>query len=124
MSTKQAPGLFDDYADLANDEPYFILRAKRSGDAVFVKKWAADQRIGDTLTPRGDDAYHCAEQMEVWRETNVKASDADEILLAACIQLHEEKHDPNIAFVNCPETICVLRRRAVADIADMKKVKP
>jgi hypothetical protein len=120
MSTKNIPGPFDDYADLAADEPYFILRASRQGDQTYVRQWASDQRIGEGTNLRGEDAYKTAEAMDAWRDAHVKASDADQVLLALCRQVHSEKHDPNVTFANCPEVACVSRRKAMMDIAKLK----
>jgi hypothetical protein len=46
MATKNDPGPYDCYAKLADDEPYFLLRAKDPVGPFLVSAWAAT-RAGD-----------------------------------------------------------------------------
>lgn len=120
MSTKANPGAFDDYATLGQNEPYFVLMARRPGDPKFVRMWGAEQRELGEQNARIDDAFNTADAMEAWRDANVKTSTADQIALQAFRQIHTQIHPVNITFANCLEPICVLRKRALAEIAALK----
>jgi hypothetical protein len=70
MSTKTDPGTFDCYAKLADDEPYFVLRAKDPHAPALVELWAAlrEAEFGPTL--KFDEAKRCAEHMRLWFANN------------------------------------------------------
>lgn len=53
MGTKRNPGKFDCYAKLADDEPFFVLRAKDPVAPMLVMAWRA-LRSGS-----GQKAYNC-----------------------------------------------------------------
>lgn len=120
MSTKQNPGPFDDYAALGQNEPYFVLMARRPGDAKFVRMWGAEQREAGEQTARTEDAFNTADTMEVWRDTNVRTSTADQLVLQAFRQIHSQIHPANVTFAQCQEPICMLRKRALAEITALK----
>src|SRR5262245_43868476 len=106
MSTKQNPGPFDDYSKLGQNEPFFVLMARRPTDAKYVRMWAAEQRELLEQDSRVDDAFATADAMDAWRDSNVKQSTADQIALQAFRQIHTELHPANITFANCQEPIC------------------
>ena len=123
MSTKANPGQFNDYAQLGTDEPYFVLMARRPGDAKFVRMWAAEQRELGEQDVRVDDSFDTADAMDAWRDSNVKQSTADQVVLQAFRQIHVQLHPANITFVTCQEPICVMRRRVLAEISGLKTAK-
>jgi len=69
MSTKLNPGPFDCYAKLADDEPYFVLRAKDPDAPGIVEEWAVRRfwRPGQENNPKIREARECAEAMRAWR---------------------------------------------------------
>ena len=73
MSTKQNPGQFDCYAKLADDEPYFVLRAKDPDAPAVVEEWARrrERRPGNEHNPKVQEARDCASAMRSWREKNM-----------------------------------------------------
>lgn len=66
MGTKSNPGQFDCYAKLADDEPYFVLRAKDPHAPILVELWAAlrEEMFGSSVKFR--EAWNCAEEMRRW----------------------------------------------------------
>jgi len=119
MSTKANPG-FDDYGALGQNEPFFVMMARRPGDAVFVRMWAAEQRDLGENNPRIDDAFKTADEMDAWRDAHIKQSNADEVMLQACRQIHNQLH-PTTSFQSCVEAICLMRKRALQEIAILKQ---
>jgi hypothetical protein len=117
MSTKAVPGPHDDYGPLAQDEEYFVLVAKREGDSKFVRMWAAEQRELGNDGPKVDDSFNVADRMDAWRDTHSGASTADQVVLHAFRQWHAVTHPNNITFVQCQEQICLIRKRALQEIA-------
>lgn len=95
MATKNNPGKFDCLAKCADDEPYFLLRAKDPVAPAFVKAWRA-VRAGDyeeaqyqmklawfaleesgrTLLPKNSDksleAQSVADAMKEWRKNSAQ----------------------------------------------------
>jgi len=76
MSTKNDPGQFDCYAKLAEDEPYFVLRAKDADGPDLVEAWVAvrlrkafdrGQAIDAAYAQKLTEALQCAEAMRRWR---------------------------------------------------------
>jgi hypothetical protein len=72
MSTKQNPGAYDCYAKLADDEPYFVLRAKDPDAPALVEEWAArrSRRPGNEQNPKIHEALECAHAMRLWRDAH------------------------------------------------------
>jgi len=75
MSTKQTPGAYDCYSKLAEDEPYFLLRAKDATAPGIVREWVRRRRNeaivkGGTITPDYErklrEAELCALEMDAW----------------------------------------------------------
>lgn len=71
MSTKRNPGPFDCYAKLADDEPYFVLRAKGPMAAVLVELWARLRELQYEDYPKLKEAHECSDQMRRWRAAKV-----------------------------------------------------
>jgi hypothetical protein len=79
MSTKQQPGNYDCYAKLADDEPYFVLRAKDLTAPAAVEEWIA-RRLFEWFLWKGhapmtpeyraklDEARACAVAMREWKD--------------------------------------------------------
>lgn len=68
MGTKANPSKYDCYAEAADDEPLFILRAKDPTAAILVRLWADMQgwkQGGDSYKTL--EAKECADQMDKWR---------------------------------------------------------
>lgn len=70
MSTKQDPGQFDCYAKLADDEPYFVLRAKDPHAPALVELWAALRESEFGATDKFREARRCALDMRIWFRNN------------------------------------------------------
>lgn len=73
MATKNNPGPRDFYAELAPDEPYFILRGNDKDAAMFVRFWSwwRIQQVDAGMFPPGDreqakQGQACASEMEIW----------------------------------------------------------
>jgi len=68
MSTKRNPGLFDCYAKLGPDEPYFVIRAKDPVGPSTVHDWVR-RRLGRDGhgNPKLVEALVTAAAMEGWR---------------------------------------------------------
>ena len=62
MSTKNDPGQFDCYARLADDEPYFVLRAKDPIAPDLVQEWSRRRAAlpGNEQNPKLLEAFECA----------------------------------------------------------------
>lgn len=73
MSTKLNPGQFDCYAKLADDEPYFVLRAKDPHAPALVEMWAALRQAQYGPYPKLDEARQCARDMRVWKTAHPEA---------------------------------------------------
>ena len=82
MSTKQHPGAFDCYAKLADDEPYFVLRAKDASAPAIMREWVRQQWIAwfddhgsepvpPTYKEKLLEASACAARMEQWRREHI-----------------------------------------------------
>lgn len=82
MATKNEPCEFDCLANLADDEPYFTLRANDELAPEIVRQWAENYKLTKEIensTGQGpgplterqqhkyDDALLCADQMEAWK---------------------------------------------------------
>lgn len=69
MSTKQHPGAYDCYAKLADDEPYFVLRAKDAVAPEVVEEWVKLRTLqpGNVGNPKLAEALICAGRMRAWR---------------------------------------------------------
>lgn len=73
MSTKQHPGPYDCYAKLAEDEPYFLLRAKDPDAPFLVRLWLTIRRRKYGDYPKLHEAALCAETMEAWQRAHPEA---------------------------------------------------
>jgi hypothetical protein len=73
MPTKQNPGMYDCYAKLADDEPYFVLRAKDPMAPALIRLWAEARRVQYGDYPKLHEALDCAIQMEGWRHLHPEA---------------------------------------------------
>lgn len=67
MSTKQNPGKFDCYAKLADDEPFFVLRAKDPIAPALVDLWATEREIRFGDYEKLAEARQVALDMRTWR---------------------------------------------------------
>jgi hypothetical protein len=69
MSTKLQPGQFDCYAKLADDEPYFVLRAKDIAAPATIEAWIRFRRgvPGNEKNPKLEEAMETAHAMRAWR---------------------------------------------------------
>lgn len=69
MGTKIEPGEFDCYAKAEPDEPMFVLLARDRLGPLLVRTWAELQ--GASADPKKvQEAYACADAMEVWRRAH------------------------------------------------------
>lgn len=66
MSTKNDPGRFDCYNKLADDEPYFVLRAKDPHAPVLVELWASLREAEFGNFDKLEEARKCAGDMRKW----------------------------------------------------------
>jgi len=73
MSTKREPGQFDCFAKLADDEPYFVLRAKDPSAPALVELWAAERKAQFGDYPKLEEALTCASAMRVWKDGHPEA---------------------------------------------------
>lgn len=69
MSTKLNPGRYDCFAKLADDEPYFVLRAKDPDAPAIIEAWTQmrARRSGNARNPKIGEALACAAAMRAWR---------------------------------------------------------
>lgn len=79
MGTKNDPGKFDCYAKLEPDEPYFLVMGRDPLAPAMVRFWAegrAEQiRTGlkpETDRPMVDEAFECANKMNLWRAERLR----------------------------------------------------
>lgn len=68
MSTKNDPGKYDCYAKLADDEPYFVLRAKDPHAPALVELWASLRAAEFGHYDKLDEARRCADAMRAYFE--------------------------------------------------------
>lgn len=68
MSTKLKPGRYDCYDRLADDEPYFVLRAKDPLAPALVRLWAALRESEFGPTDKFEEAKKCADDMRRWAD--------------------------------------------------------
>lgn len=73
MSTKLNPGQFDCYTKLADDEEYFVLRAKDPSAPLLVELWADIRRLQYGPYEKLDEAIACAERMREWKRLHPEA---------------------------------------------------
>ncbi len=73
MSTKRNPGQYDCYAKLADDEPYFVLRAKDPFAPALIRLWVEQRRAQYGDYPKLQEALDCAIQLENWRHQHPEA---------------------------------------------------
>jgi hypothetical protein len=73
MSTRQNPGPRDLYAELAPDEPFFLLRARDDDMPIFVRFWAwwRQNMVAHGMKPKEDievanEAFQCATEAQIW----------------------------------------------------------
>ena len=66
MSTKLEPGKFDCLSKLADDEPFFVLRAKDPHAPVIVELWAALREVECGPADKFAEARRCAADMRLW----------------------------------------------------------
>jgi len=70
MSTKLESGKYDCYERLADDEPYFVLRAKDPHAPALVELWAALRESEFGPTDKFEEAKKCAGDMRRWADDN------------------------------------------------------
>jgi hypothetical protein len=72
MGTKANPGKYDCLKNLAEDEPFFVLRAQDVLAAGLVDLWA-DKAVyaGRTPIEKIDEARRCAAAMREWPKKKV-----------------------------------------------------
>lgn len=75
MGTKAKPGKFDCYANLEDDEPYFVLMGRDVNAPKAVRAWAYERArsINRGEKPESDremvqEALDCADAMEAYAE--------------------------------------------------------
>jgi hypothetical protein len=73
MSTKNHPGAYDCYAKLADDEPYFVIRAKDPNGPALVELWALLRERQYGNYPKLDEARQCAADMRAWKAAHPEA---------------------------------------------------
>ncbi len=73
MSTKLNPGAYDCYARLADDEPYFVLRAKDPQAPALIEQWADERQARYGAYPKLDEARACAREMRAWKSAHPEA---------------------------------------------------
>jgi hypothetical protein len=73
VSTKLNPGPYDCYAKLADDEPYFVLRAKDPMAPALIRLWVEQRRVQYGNYAKLTEALDCAIQMEGWRHNHPDA---------------------------------------------------
>lgn len=78
MGTKNNPGSYDCFANLAPDEPYFVLVAHDAMAPSLIRNWATirQQQVEQGIKPAEDmlqvhEARQCAAQMEIWRADQI-----------------------------------------------------
>lgn len=76
MGTKRNPGKFDCLDKLADDEPFFVLRAKDKFAPRLIRLWAA-LAIESIPAEKSDEAHQCARDMEAWAMAHGGAKDPD-----------------------------------------------
>ncbi len=84
MGTKLNPGKYDCWPKLADDEPFFILRAKDPVAPTLIRLWIAltyspealRELAAETRYDKLDEAEYCASSMEVWRRNQKEQPDA------------------------------------------------
>jgi hypothetical protein len=73
MGTKLNPGQYDCYAKMADDEPFFVIRAKDPNGPALVELWAALREAQYGHYPKLDEARQCARDMRAWKATHPNA---------------------------------------------------
>lgn len=73
MSTKRDPGAYDCYAKLADDEPYFVLRAKDPAAPALIRLWADLRAAQYGYYEKLGEARQCAADMEKWKLAHPEA---------------------------------------------------
>lgn len=73
MSTKLHPGAYDCYAKLADDEPYFVLRAKDPVAPALIRLWADLRSTQYGYYEKLGEARQCAADMEKWKLAHPEA---------------------------------------------------
>ena len=66
MSTKGNPSKFDSLPKLADDEPYFVLRARDPVSEALVRDWADFAERQGCNPEKVAEARACAEAMRNW----------------------------------------------------------
>ena len=76
MGSKNNAGKYDCYAKAKDDEPMFILLARDPLAPMIVEEWARweENRLGHN-TEKIQEAKNCANEMRIWRKTNVPSPD-------------------------------------------------
>lgn len=73
MGTKNNPGKYDCWPKLADDEPFFILRAKDPVAPILIRLWIALRELSsEKRYDKLDEAENCASSMETWRRKNIR----------------------------------------------------
>lgn len=92
MGTKRNPSRFDCYARLADDEPYFLLRAHDRHAELLVRAWAMIREFEGEDRAVLYEARECAAGMATWLLEHGRPPFADHltarILQAIARELH------------------------------------
>lgn len=67
MGTKQNPGQFDCMDKIAQDEPFFVLRATDPIGAHVVRYWVEHAHAAGHEAEKIMEASMCADDMDTWR---------------------------------------------------------
>lgn len=70
MSTKLRPGKYDCYANLKDDEPYFVLMGRDKHAPMLVRLWYEMRKLDGEDLDKLVDAWLCSDAMETWRKIN------------------------------------------------------
>lgn len=66
MGTKLQPGKYDCYNNLAEDEPYFVLRGKDKFAPLLIMFWAQLVMLFGHSSEKIAEATKCAKSMQEW----------------------------------------------------------
>lgn len=68
MGTKIRPGAYDCLSSIADDEPYFVLRAKDKLAPIMVELWTQLAMEHGLPSAKAAEAIQCAKQMREWAQ--------------------------------------------------------
>lgn len=75
MGTQASPGQFDCLSKLNAHEPFFVLRGQDKLAAKRVRDWAADAHLHGVPQAKVEEAWKCADAMEVYAAAHGKVPD-------------------------------------------------